>query len=80
MVVVELAQEIAAQVPPQRPLDKGQILRVVRLAKGHAQETLEAIDDVILEPFAVQDREHVVAVRHEGDGGCTVVRDANRFG
>ena len=63
MVVVEVAQEVAAYIAAQRLFHKAQIVAVVLLAKGDAQEVLKALADVVGKPIAVEDGDDVVSVR-----------------
>ncbi|MNH33115.1 hypothetical protein D3C79_936060 [compost metagenome] len=65
MVGVEVLDKILAHVLAQRCLDKRQVLLVVLLAKGHTEEGAEALGDIVSKPLAIQQRDHVVLVRHK---------------
>ncbi|MNN55389.1 hypothetical protein D3C81_1702620 [compost metagenome] len=65
MVNVEVLDEVLAHILTQRLLDKSQIVLVVLFTKGHAQEGAEALGDIVSKPLAIQQRDHVVLVRHK---------------
>ena len=47
VVVVELFEEVAADIAPDGFFDEGQVFLVVLFAEGDAQELLEAFGDVV---------------------------------
>ncbi|MOA40904.1 hypothetical protein D3C78_1628210 [compost metagenome] len=71
MVAIELVQEVVAQavvalaLDIERLLDEGQIVLVICIAKRHAQELAEAQGDVVREPVAIEQRDHVVVIGRE---------------
>src|SRR6476646_9290791 len=66
MVVVEVAQEVPANVFAQCLLDKFEVGFVVFSAKGNSQEPAELLGDVIRKPVTIEHGDDVISVSREG--------------
>ena len=68
VVLVEVADEILAQILAEGFFDELKVLPQAGFAEGDLQEFAEAGHDVVLEPFAIQHRDDVVSVGVELSG------------
>lgn len=62
VMAVEIAQEVAANVAADGVFNEGQILFVMVIAKGEAEEGFEAFNDVVGEPVAIEKGNDVVFI------------------
>ena len=65
MVVVEVLQEVFADVLAQRLFDEREVFFVMFFTKSHFQEFAKAFGDVIGEPVAVEHGDNVVVIGRE---------------
>lgn len=67
VVPVEISEEVFAQVLAQRLLNEAQVCLQRGVTEGDAEEVAGTGNDIILKPFAFENRNDVVFVGNEGE-------------
>jgi len=71
VILVEVAAEVFANVFAERLLDEAEVFGDAAPGKGDFQEFAGSSDDVVFEPFAIEQGDDSVGVGLEGEGVTT---------